>query len=94
MKPENNVKKLTMLKVSQCVEAINGAQYYLHIWKNVSHTKPLNECTRNELLKPFQDFWEKLPDKQEIRGYPFFLICDLAEEYLMGDEDDQSYLDE
>jgi hypothetical protein len=82
---ENSLQSL-VLKVEAVVKEIKSDHYYLHIWKNVSHKKPLDECTRTELLKPFQDFWNALPDTKSIRTGPFFKICDLAVEWVFGEE--------
>lgn len=70
-----------------CAVAIRAHDYFAHIWEEVEHQKPLEDCTKEELLKPFQDMWERLPDNMGIRRPPFFDICHLAEEYVFGEED-------
>lgn len=72
------------LRVAGCVEAIVAYDYYQHLWHPLAHKKPLDECNRNELLTPFQAFWEALPQSMNIRRQPFFTVCDLAEELLFG----------
>lgn len=69
-------------RVDACIAAIYNYDYYLHLWEEVRHSKSLDECTTAELLRPFQDFWEILPDTPAIQRVPFYKICDLAEEYM------------
>ncbi len=69
-----------------CIDDIKREDYYVTRWEVCQHKKPLADCTREELLKPFQDFWELLPDSGNIRRTPFFAVCNLAEEYMMGDD--------
>lgn len=85
---KQHVLKQLRLKAEVVVQEIKRDQYFLDIWNTVSHAKPLSECDRAELLWPFQAFWERLPDDKSIRRGPFFTICDLAEAYCFGDEDD------
>lgn len=78
---------MTLLEQARvCVEQIENDDYYPARWVKVKHVKPLEQCNREELLKPFQDLWEILPDSPAIRCGPFFKICDLAEEYCFGEE--------
>ncbi len=80
-------------RVKECVESIQKEEYFLPIWEKVKHQKPLELCTDEELLEPFQNFWDSLPDHRGIRRYPFFKICDLAEDYMSlgSDEEDDEW---
>ena len=95
MSLSENQNKYFCLKASECIDRIKRDKYFLDIWETVSHKKPLVECSKDELLKPFQDFWEELPDDPSIRRGPFFEICDLAERYCFsvdeGDSEDFSF---
>jgi hypothetical protein len=73
-------------KVEETIQAIKDHDYYQEIWERVKHKKPLEECSKAELLEPFQDFWEELPDNLSIRREPFFQVCELAEEFCFGDD--------
>lgn len=75
------------------IHEIHTNGYYIDRWRSVEHKKPLRECNKEELLKPFQDFWERLPDRASIRVHPFFAVCDLAEEYCFGDAEPEDYID-
>ena len=71
-------------EVATVVTMIKKADYFLHVWETVKHKKPLQECTYSELMEPFQDFWEALPDSRHIQRHPFTLVCDLAEKFCIG----------
>lgn len=68
-----------------CADKIVEHDYYVNLWARVKHTKPIDECSVGEALKPFQDFWELLPDSIAIHRPPFSLICELAGEYCQMD---------
>lgn len=72
-------------KVQEVIKQIYAYDYFVAGWQEVKHKKPLEECSTEELLRPFQDFWSLLPDSRSCRREPFFAICDLAEEYCFGD---------
>lgn len=74
-------------QVKIVIEQIYAYDYFVQLWESVKHTKPLEECTREELLQPFQRMWEALPDSSAIRREPFFAICNLAEDYCFNDDD-------
>lgn len=76
-----------LTRAKHAIEMMAAYDYYLHLWDDVKHNKPLEDCTREELLMPFQLLWEALPDNTAIRRPPFFEICDLAEEFVNGDEE-------
>lgn len=66
-----------------CEAAILREDYYVEHWKRVKHKIPIDQCTTpRQVLEPFQDFWEALPDARAIRRPPFFQVCDLAEAYM------------
>jgi len=68
--------------VISAIAEIEKAGYYLPLWETVKHKQRPEECKCSaELLKPFQLFWEALPDSKSIRRMPFWRICDLAELY-------------
>ena len=67
--------------VEAVIAAMRREDYYLSLWDAVKHTKPLSAHTLDSLLKPFQDFWNMLPESKSIRRVPFFGVCDLAEAY-------------
>lgn len=71
-------------KVQDVIGAIFREDYYVMNWNVVKHTKPLTGLTLEEILKPFQDFWNQLPDSKAVRRAPFFDVCDLAEAYCFG----------
>lgn len=73
-----------VLQARHCIHEIHTHAYFVDRWRAVEHTKPLEDCTKDELLAPFQRFWELLPDRAAIRVHPFFLVCDLAEEYCVS----------
>lgn len=73
-------------QVEHVIHEIHTHAYFVDRWKRVEHKKPLALCSKHELLEPFQHFWELLPDHRSIRVHPFFLVCDLAEEYCFGSE--------
>lgn len=75
-------------KAEECIKDIYAHDYFVSIWEQVRHQKDIVDCTMDELLGPFQRFWEALPDSSGIRRFPFFKICDLAEQYMYGDDDD------
>lgn len=66
-------------------KAIHAEGYYLDIWAKVRPTLPWSELTKKEALKPFQRFWEELPDSPAIHRHPFNSICNLAEEFVEMD---------
>ena len=70
--------------VQYVIDAIFREDYYVMKWNAVKHAKPLTGLTVEELLKPFQDFWDSLPDSGTVRRFPFFPVCDLAESYCFG----------
>lgn len=73
-------------KAEACVRRIADEDYYPAHWAAAQHTRPLAEIqTMDELLAPFQKFWELLPDSRDIRRGPFFDVCELAEEWCFGD---------
>lgn len=76
-------------RARQVADHILAEGYYIPLWNAVKHTKPISSCTKAEALRPFQDFWEALPDSPAIRRGPFFDICDLAEEYCFGTDGDE-----
>lgn len=76
-------------RAAQVARHIVEEGYYIGRWDRVKHKKPIAECTKAEALRPFQDFWEALPDSPAIRQGPFFDICDLAEEYCFGTDGDE-----
>lgn len=71
-------------QVEHVIREIHHHGYFVDRWTKVEHKKPLQQCSKSELLAPFQHFWELLPDHAGIRTHPFFLVCDLAEEYCFG----------
>lgn len=74
-------------RVTETIDAIHENCYYIPIWEMVKHDRPIHEIdTKEELLEPFQDMWNRLPDSMAIRRYPFGAICDLAEEYTFSEE--------
>lgn len=89
---DTNIRKKTLddwvEQVKHCISEIHREAYFVDRWLKVQHKKPLARCTKDELLEPFQDFWESLPDHAGIRRHPFYQVCDLAEEYCFGDECD------
>jgi hypothetical protein len=80
----NNETWLPVAKL--CVEQIYAYDYFVSVWERVKHSQPLEDCSKEQLLKPFQDMWEAVPDTAHIRRVPFNLICNLAEEYVFGED--------
>ena len=77
----NNLEELRT-RVKEVIRCIHADNYYIPIWELSKHDKDVDLIDNTwELLEPFQDFWERLPDDSDIRRYPFFQICDLAEEF-------------
>lgn len=80
--------------VQSVIDAIWRAEYYLPQWDAVRHTTALSGMVLEEMLKPFQDFWDALPDSKSVRRAPFFDVCDLAEAYcfdLIHEVDDLAH---
>lgn len=70
--------------VQSVIDSIWRADYYLPQWDAVRHANALSGLTLEEILKPFRDFWNQLPESKAIRRDPFFDVCDLAEAYCFG----------
>lgn len=94
---DENIRKKSLSdwvrEARHCIHEIHTHAYFLDRWRSVEHTKPLEDCNKMELLKPFQDFYQLLPLKTAVRVHPFFLVCDLAEEYCFGDAEPDDYVD-
>lgn len=67
--------------VQSVIDSIWRAEYYLPLWGAVRHANALSGLTLEGLLKPFQDFWNQLPESKAIRRDPFFDVFELAEAY-------------
>lgn len=75
-----------VLRVKDTIDHIYAYDYFVSQWEKVKHTQPIYEINdMNTLLKPFQDFYDKLPDSSACRRDPFFAVCDLAEEWCFGE---------
>ena len=81
---------------SQHKEALNAVfehEYYPGILKEVMNhygydlVSITNETSPESICNFWNEFWFNLPDGEEIRTYPFFLICDLAEGDYLRPED-------
>lgn len=79
-------REIWLSKALDVIASIYEQDFYVSIWESVAHKQPITELEKRDILKPFQDFWNTLPDTPYIRREPFFAICDLAEEYMFGDE--------
>lgn len=73
--------------VKVCIAHIYAHDYFVAEWEKVKHKKALEECDKSELLAPFQDLWDLLPDNAACRRPPFFQVCNLAEEFVFGDDE-------
>lgn len=69
----------------------DDAQFYMDYFQG-SATRALAEVggtlTEDNALKFCQCLWEQLPDRMGIRFGAFFRICEFAEEYCFGEDDD------
>lgn len=90
MKVSNMNQQLQSLKskAKECIRCIYADCYFIPLWELSKHDREIDEISDiDELLYPFHDFWERLPEDQCIRRYPFELVCQLAEEYFWIDEE-------
>lgn len=72
-------------------EAVNAAnKMSVEKYKLARSDEPVvygQRHTNAELIGAWcQDFWEALPDHPYIHGPSFYVVCDIAEWYCLGDE--------
>ena len=83
----DNVKEVH----AHCIEQVILNNYYTDIANQLLEQFGEPE-TPEEIVLFWQRFWESLPDSKSIRRDPFYLICDIAENYMnphfFGDEDE------
>lgn len=73
--PPANSRETLILRVKLAVQAIKDNDYYRDIWEIVRHDhSDYEKMSIEDLLAPFQGFWEALPDSKGIRRTPFHSI--------------------
>ena len=76
---------------AHCIEQVILNVYYTHIANTLLELFGRPETTE-EILLFWQRYWHSLPDSPTIRREPFYLICDIAENYMnpefMGEPDE------
>lgn len=66
---------------AKCAHDIFAKDYYVHIANDLieHYGEPENAV---DIITFWQRFWESLPDNKAIQRDPFYLICDIAENYM------------
>lgn len=66
---------------AKCIHEVIMNNYYTDIANELIETygEPWN---KDEIVLFWHRFWSLLPDSKSIRRDPFYLICDIAENYM------------
>lgn len=77
-------------KHKETMDSVYATNYYTSIFNKLKEFYPNieNETDFRQIVNFWDDFWNQLPDTKEIRRFPFFDICDIAENiFVMDDEE-------
>lgn len=74
-------------KMSKLQDEIYRHKYYVDLYHSALSTHNMStasidqgEFKDQKIIRMCNTFWDSLPDSPDIRRFPFFLLCEIAEQ--------------